>query len=105
MVAPDLALYKNVFWLVFGRVRPIHTNMMLFGFVGSALLGSTYYVVPRLVRADLYSSLLGRLSVWIWNLAVATGTVSLALGFTQSREYAEWIWPVDVMVLATLALT
>ena len=105
MVAPDLALYKNVSFLVFGRIRPIHTNMMIFGFVGSALLGATYYLVPRLVRAELFSSPMGRLSVWIWNLAVAGGTISLALGFTQSREYAEWIWPVDIMVLAVLALT
>ena len=105
MVAPELRLYKNVSWLVFGRLRPIHTNMMIFGFVGSALIGSVYYVVPRLVRTTLYSSLMGRASVWIWNIAVATGTVTLALGFTQSREYAEWVWPVDVMLLIVFLLT
>ena len=105
MVAPDLPLYKNISWLAFGRIRPMHTNMMIFGFVGSALLGSTYYVVPRLTRTELFSSGMGRLAVWIWNLTVTGGTVTLALGFTQSREYAEWIWPMDVMLLAVLALT
>jgi cytochrome c oxidase cbb3-type subunit I len=105
MVAPDLGLYRNVSWLVFGRIRPIHTNMMIFGFVGSALIGSVYYLVPRLVRAPLYSPAAGRLGLWIWNLAVAAGTVTLALGFTQSREYAEWIWPVDIMILLAFAIT
>jgi cytochrome c oxidase cbb3-type subunit I len=105
MVAPDLALYRNISWLVFGRLRPIHTNMMIFGFVGSALIGSIHYLVPRLVRAPLHSPGTARVALWIWNIAVATGTVTLALGYTQSREYAEWIWPVDIMVLLSLALT
>ena len=105
MVAPDFAFYKNISWLVFGRVRPMHTNMMIFGFVGSALLGSIYYYVPHLTRSPLYSRTMGRVSVWLWNLTVASGTVALALGYTQSREYAEWIWPVDVLLLIVLALT
>jgi cytochrome c oxidase cbb3-type subunit I len=105
MVAPDFALYKNVAGLVFGRIRPMHTNMMIFGFVGSALLGSAYYYVPHLTRSPLYSHRMGRAAVWIWNLAVSSGTVTLALGYTQSREYAEWIWPIDMLLLAVLALT
>lgn len=104
MVAPDLALYRDVSWLSFGRLRPIHTNMMIFGFVGSALIGAVHYFVPRLVRAALYRPAAARIALWIWNLAVATGTVTLALGYTQSREYAEWIWPVDMMVLLSLAI-
>ena len=105
MVAPELAIYKNVAWLAFGRLRPMHTNMMIFGFVGSALIGSMVYVVPRLVRTTLHSPVMGRASVWIWNIAVATGTVTLALGYTQSREYAEWVWPVDIMLLLVMLLT
>ena len=105
MVAPDFAFYKNIAWLVFGRVRPMHTNMMIFGFVGSALIGSIYYYVPHLARSPLYSRRLGRAGVWLWNLTVASGTVTLALGYTQSREYAEWIWPVDILLLIILALT
>ncbi len=102
MVAPDLFLYKNISWLVFSRVRPVHTNGMIFGFVGSALMGAMYYYVPRLVRAPLYSPRLGRLTVWLWNILVAAGSVTLLLGFSQSREYAEWIWPIDILVLLTL---
>ncbi len=105
MVAPEMHLYKNVSWLVFGRIRPMHTNMMIFGFVGSALIGSMFYIVPRLVRAGLHSPFMGRFCVWVWNIAVATGTVTLALGYTQSREYAEWIWPVDIMLLLAMLLT
>ena len=105
MVAPDLPVYKNISWLVFGRVRPMHTNMMIFGFVGSALIGSAYYVVPSLVRGTLYNVAMGRFAVWLWNATVAAGTVTLACGFTQSREYAEWIWPVDIMLLIVLVLT
>jgi cytochrome c oxidase cbb3-type subunit 1 len=105
MVAPDLPLYKNVSWLVFGRLRPVHTNMMIFGFVGSALLGSMYFAVPRLARTSLYSHRIARISVWTWNMAIAAGTITLALGLTQGREYAEWIWPVDIMVLGVFILT
>ena len=104
MVAPDLFLYKNISWLVFSRVRPAHTNGMIFGFVGSALIGAMYYYVPRLVRAPLYSPRLGRLTVWLWNILVAGGSVTLLMGFSHSREYAEWIWPIEMLVLLTLAL-
>jgi cytochrome c oxidase cbb3-type subunit 1 len=102
LVAPDFI--RNIPWLVFGRIRPIHTNVMIFGFVGSALLGATHYLVPTLVRAPLYSEKIGRITLWIWNLALAAGTITLALGYTQSREYAEWIWPVDIMVLLSFSL-
>ena len=105
MVAPDFVFYKNIPWLVFGRIRPMHTNMMIFGFVGSALIGSIYYYVPHLARSPLHSRRLGHAGVWLWNLTVASGTVTLALGYTQSREYAEWIWPVDILVLIALVLT
>jgi len=104
MVAPDLFLYKNVSWLVFSRLRPVHTNGMIFGFVGSALMGAMYYYVPRLVRAPLYSPFLGRLTLWMWNLAVAAGSVTVLMGFSQSRAYAEWIWPIKIVVLLAWAV-
>ncbi|MBI4496246.1 MAG: cbb3-type cytochrome c oxidase subunit I [Deltaproteobacteria bacterium] len=102
MVAPDL--FANIPFMVFSRVRPMHTNTMIFGFVGSALLGASFYMVPALLRTTLHSERMGRLTVWIWNLSIAAGTVTLGLGFSQGREYAEWIWPVDMGVLIGFAL-
>ena len=102
LAAPDLL--GNIPWIVFGRLRPMHTNIVIFGFVGSALLGTAHYLVSALARSPLFSERIGRLSLWIWNLAVLTGTVTLSLGYSQSREYAEWIWPVDVLVLLSMAL-
>ncbi|MGZ6201886.1 MAG: cbb3-type cytochrome c oxidase subunit I, partial [Thermodesulfobacteriota bacterium] len=105
MIAPDLFLYKNVSWLVFSRVRPVHTNGMIFGFVGSALMGAIYYYVPHLSRTPLSSRSLGRISLWIWNIGLAAGSVTLLLGLSQGREYAEYIWPIDVLILIGWAMT
>jgi len=102
MAAPDLL--GNISWLVFGRLRPMHTNIVIFGFVGSALLGAAHYVVSTLLQTPLYCERLGKISIGIWNLAIIAGTVTLALGYSQGREYAEWIWPVDVAVLLAFAL-
>jgi cytochrome c oxidase cbb3-type subunit I len=102
MAAPDLL--GNISWIVFGRLRPMHTNMVIFGFVGSALLGTAQYLIPTLLRSPLFSEGIGKVSAAIWNLAVVTGTITLSLGYTQSREYAEWIWPVDILVLLAMGL-
>ncbi len=102
MAAPDLL--GNISWLVFGRLRPMHTNIVIFGFVGSALLGAAQYVVPALLQTPLWSERLGKTSLGIWNLSIVAGTVTLSLGYSQGREYAEWIWPVDVSVLSAFAL-
>jgi cbb3-type cytochrome c oxidase subunit I len=103
MSAPELM--GHIEWLSFGRARPMHTNTVIFGFVGTALLGVTYYIVPNLLKTPIYSDSLGRLSLWIWNLSILTGTITLSLGYSQGREYAEWIWPVDLGILATLFLS
>lgn len=102
LAAPELI--SDISWLVFGRTRPMHTNIVIFGFVGSALLGAAQYMVAALALQPLYSERLGKLSLWIWNLCIAAGTITLGLGLTQSREYAEWIWPVDMGVLLALAV-
>jgi cytochrome c oxidase cbb3-type subunit 1 len=102
LAAPELL--GNIPWIVFGRVRPMHTNVVIFGFVGSALLGAAHYLVYTLMRTPLYSEHLGKLSLWVWNLCIVAGTVTLSLGYTQSREYAEWVWPVDVGVALALVL-
>lgn len=102
LIAPELL--GNISWLVFGRLRQVHTNLVMFGFVGSALLGGAHFLVPRLVRAPLYSQRLGMASAALWDLAIAVGILALFLGYTQNREYAEFIWPVDLGVLLVLAL-
>ena len=102
LVAPDLL--GNLPWIVFGRIRQVHTNLVMFAFVGSALLGSVHYIVPTLLRTPLYSERLGKLYLLLWNAALAAGVITLSLGYTQNREYAELIWPIDVGVLLVFAL-
>jgi cytochrome c oxidase cbb3-type subunit 1 len=102
LIAPDLL--ENIGWLVFGRVRPIHVNLVLFGFVTPALLGSAFYFVPRLLRTELYSEKLGLFTVIVWNITLVSVVVSLSMGYTQGREYAEMVWPIDVMVVAAFLL-
>jgi cytochrome c oxidase cbb3-type subunit I len=102
LVAPDLL--GNIPWLVFGRIRQVHTNVNMFGFVGTGLLGAAHYLVPTLLRTSLYSERLGRLTLWLWNLAIVAGVITLSKGYTQNREYAEFIWPIDIGVLIVLAL-
>jgi cytochrome c oxidase cbb3-type subunit 1/cytochrome c oxidase cbb3-type subunit I/II len=101
-MAPDLL--ENVGWLVFGRIRPIHINLVLFGFVTPGLLSSAFYYVPKLLRTDLYSEKLGKITVVAWNVMLVAAVVSLAMGKTQGREYAELIWPIDMMVIAAFSL-
>ncbi|MFZ2411790.1 MAG: cbb3-type cytochrome c oxidase subunit I [Candidatus Methanoperedens sp.] len=91
-------------FLTFGRVRPMHVNGVAFGFLSTGLIGAAYYIIPRISGTKLYSEKLGNITVLLWNLAIASGTVLLALGYTQAREYAEYIWIIDVAVLATLLL-
>jgi cytochrome c oxidase cbb3-type subunit 1 len=102
LAAPELL--GSLPWLVFGRTRPMHTGLVIFGFVGSALLGAAHYMVPTLVRAPLHSERIGRTSLRLWNLTIIVGTVSLGLGYSQGREYAEWTWPADILVLLSLFL-
>jgi cytochrome c oxidase cbb3-type subunit 1/cytochrome c oxidase cbb3-type subunit I/II len=102
LMAPDLT--ENIGWLVFGRLRPIHINIVLFGFVTPGLLGAAFYFLPRLLRTSLYSEGLGKITVIAWNVLLAGGVVSLAAGHTQGREYAELIWPLDILVVIAFLL-
>jgi cytochrome c oxidase cbb3-type subunit 1 len=91
LVAPDLT--ENMGGIVFGRVRPTHVNLVLFGFVTPGLLSAAFYFIPRLLRTRLFSERLGIFTVAAWNVALVGVIASLAAGFTQGREYAELIWP------------
>lgn len=102
LIAPDLI--GNRAWLLFGRVRPIHINLVLFGFVTPALLASVFYFIPRLLRTDLFSEKLGLSSVILWNITLIAAVHTLAFGYTQGREYAELIWPIDIMIAVSFVL-
>ena len=102
LIAPDFM--ANIGFLQFGRIRPIHVNLVLFGFVTPGLLAAAHYYIPKMLRTPLYSEKLGLLTVLVWNAAVLSGAATLSAGFTQAREYAELIWPVDVLVVLAFAL-
>jgi len=101
-VAPDLL--GNISWLVFGRIRTVHTNLVIFGFVTPALLSVGHFIVPKVLRTQLYSEKLGMAVVILWNVAVAAILVTLSMGLSQSREYAEAIWPIDILVAIAFIL-
>jgi cytochrome c oxidase cbb3-type subunit 1/cytochrome c oxidase cbb3-type subunit I/II len=102
LVAPDLT--ENIGPIVFGRVRPTHVNLVLFGFVTPGLLSAAFYFFPRLLRTRLFSEKLGVFTVIAWNVALVGAVVTLAAGLTQGREYAELIWPLDMLVVSALLL-
>jgi cytochrome c oxidase cbb3-type subunit I/II len=86
----------------FGRIRPAHVNGLLFGFLSSGLIGAMYYVAPRLSHVSLYKPILGKISAVLWNVGVLAGVLLIMNGDTQAREYAEFPWIIDVMILITL---
>ena len=87
--------------ITFGRLRPVHTTLVIFGFGGSALFATSYYVVQRTCQTRLYSDWMAVFTFWGWQAAVALGAVSYVFGYTQSREYAEFEWPIDLIILVT----
>ncbi|MBU3926538.1 MAG: cytochrome-c oxidase, cbb3-type subunit I [Bacteroidetes bacterium] len=89
----------NLSWLVYSRIRPLHTNAVIFAFVGNGIFTAVYYSMPRLLKTPMYSKLLGGIHFWGWQLIIVLAAVTLPFGFTQSKEYAELIWPIDVLVV------
>jgi cbb3-type cytochrome c oxidase subunit I len=101
-VFPDL--FRGVPFLVFSRLRQEHTNTVMFAFLSGGMMGLWLYIVPRLTGRELWSEALGNVAVVLWNLALLVGIVGIATAHTQSREYAELIWIVDVGVMLVLVL-
>ena len=97
LIAPDFL--ANIEYIHFGRVRPMHINAVLFGFVTPGLLAVAFYFFPKLLRTELFSHKLGVISAVFWNIMVAAGVISISMGYTQGREYAELPWAVDIMVV------
>jgi cytochrome c oxidase cbb3-type subunit I/II len=85
-------------WLSFGRLRPLHTNAVIFAFAGNAIFTGVYYSSQRLLKARMCSDVLSRLHFWGWQAIIVSAAITLPLGLSQSKEYAELEWPVDVAI-------
>jgi cytochrome c oxidase cbb3-type subunit I/II len=82
----------------FGRVRPLHTNAVIFAFIGNAMFAGIYYSLQRVLKARLYSSFLSKLHFWGWQLIILSAAITLLAGFTTGKEYAELEWPIDILI-------
>ncbi|MEJ2160762.1 MAG: cytochrome-c oxidase, cbb3-type subunit I [Chromatiales bacterium] len=90
----------NVPWLSYGRLRPLHTNAVIFAFGGCALFATSYYVVQRTCHVRLFSDGLAAFTFWGWQLVILLAAITLPLGLTSGKEYAELEWPIDRLITA-----
>ena len=100
-IAAQLAfptLAEGIPWLSFGRLRPLHTNAVIFAFGGNALLATSYYVVQRTCHARLFGGALAEFTFWGYQAVIVLAAITLPLGLTSSHEYAELIWPIDLLL-------
>ena len=95
-------IYPNyttgISWLSFGRLRPLHTNAVIFAFVGNATFAGVYYSTQRLLKARMFSDLFSKINFWGWQLIIVGAAITLPLGYTTSKEYAELEWPFDIAI-------
>ena len=89
---------EGISWLSFGRLRPLHTNAVIFAFVGNAIFAGVYYSTQRLLKARMFSDLLSKINFWGWQLIIVGAAITLPLGYTTSKEYAELEWPFDIAI-------
>jgi cytochrome c oxidase cbb3-type subunit I/II len=87
--------------LAFGRIRPLHTNAVIFAFVGNMVFAGVYYSTQRLVRARLPSDFLAKAHFWLWQAIIVSAALTLPFGITQGKEYAELEWPIDIAIAVT----
>ena len=92
------ALNFDIAWLTYGRLRPLHTNAVIFAFGGSALFATSYYVVQRTCQVRLFSDTLAAFTFWGWQLVIIAAAITLPLGLTSGKEYAELEWPIDILI-------
>lgn len=85
-------------WLSFGRLRPLHTNAVIFAFGGCALMASSFYVVQRTCQAPLFGNKLAAFVFWGWQLVIVLAAITLPMGYTSTKEYAELEWPIDILI-------
>jgi cytochrome c oxidase cbb3-type subunit I/II len=101
LAALQLAYWKFNFdlpWLTFGRIRPLHTNAAIFAFAGNAIFAGIYHSTQRLCKTRMFSDTLSRIHFWGWQLIIVAAAITLPLGFSQSKEYAELEWPIDIAI-------
>jgi cytochrome c oxidase cbb3-type subunit I/II len=101
LIASQLNFWQLNFktaWLTFGRLRPLHTNAVIFAFVGNMMFAGVYYSTQRLVKARLASDFLSQLHFWGWQAIIVAAAITLPLGLTRGKEYAELIWPINIAV-------
>ncbi len=105
-IAGLLAALQLAYWplnfsseyLTFGRLRPLHTNAAIFAFAGNAIFAGIYHSTQRLLKTRLFSDTLSRIHFWGWQLIIVAAAITLPLGYTQSKEYAELEWPIDIAI-------
>jgi len=85
-------------YLNFGRIRPLHTNAVIFAFVGNAMFMGIYHSLQRLLKARMFSDVLSKIHFWGWQLIIVLAAITLPLGITTSKEYAELEWPIDILI-------
>ena len=103
-IAAQLAwpeLNFGISWLSYGRLRPLHTNAVIFAFGGCGLFATSYYVVQRTCQTRLFAPSLAAFTFWAWQLVIVAAAISLPLGYTQGKEYAELEWPIDILIAVT----
>ena len=101
LAALQLAVFKFNFdlpWLTFGRLRPLHTNAVIFAFAGNAVFAAVYHSSQRLLKTRMLSDGLSKLHFWGWQAIIVSAAITLPLGFTQGKEYAELEWPIDIAI-------
>ncbi|MEM7624837.1 MAG: cytochrome-c oxidase, cbb3-type subunit I [Planctomycetota bacterium] len=100
---PVPQLNGGIEYITFGRLRPLHTNAAIFAFAGNGIFAAIYYSTQRLCKARMWSDLLGRLHFWGWQAIIVSAAVTLPLGITQGKEYAELEWPIDIAIAVVWA--
>lgn len=96
LIWPQLSL--DMPWLAYGRLRALHTNAVIFAFGGSALFATSYYIVQKTCHTRLFSDGLAAFTFWGWTLVILLAAITLPLGITSSKEYAELEWPIDILI-------
>lgn len=102
MFAPNLLTFGSVDlhagWSSFGRLRPLHTNAVIFAFVGNMIFAGVYYSLQRLLKARMFNDTLSWVHFWGWQLIIVSAVITLPMGMTTSKEYAELEWPIDIAI-------